>query len=98
MWLRTGLDMAELENRTAKIAVTCWSSDVQVSVSRRFAALVRVDVTRRDPLTGLVTSPLVGLVPPAAVPVVEPLSVVGGLDLHEVPEDLAIPAPHGGAR
>jgi hypothetical protein len=97
VWLRTGLDVAELENRTAKIAVTCWASDVQVTVSRRFAALVRVDVTRRDPLTGLVISPLVGLVPPAAAAVVDPVEV-GGLDLDEVPEDLVIPAPRGGAR
>jgi hypothetical protein len=63
LWLRTGLDAAELESRTAKIAVTCWAADVQVTTSCRFAALVRLDVTRRDPLTMLVASPLPGWCP-----------------------------------
>ena len=50
VWLRTGLDIDELERSTAKLAVACWASEVQVCGSRRFAALVRLDVTRRDPL------------------------------------------------
>ena len=93
VWLRTGLDIAELEARTAKIAVACWASDVQVTGSRRYAALVRIDVTRRDPLTRLVTSPLSRLVPGAPAPPVTTVDVPAtGLDLDEVPE-IAAPPP-----
>jgi hypothetical protein len=60
VWLRPGLDMDELENNTSKLAVACWASSVRVAcTSPRHAALVRIDVTRRDPLIGLVGSPLV---------------------------------------
>ena len=94
LWLRPGLDLAELEARSAKIAVACWASTVQVIASRRFAALVRLDITRRDPLTGLVTSPLVG-----GIPTQPPVPVEGdpfeglGLDLLDVPE-----TPEGAVR
>jgi hypothetical protein len=86
LWLRPGLDATELDDRSAKIAVACWASAVQVLASRRFAALVRLDITRRDPLTGLVPSPLLG-----GVPTQRPVPVEGdpfdglGLDLVDVP-------------
>jgi hypothetical protein len=90
VWLRTGLDVAELERRTGKIAVACWASDVQVCASRRFAALVRLDVTRRDPLLMVVASPLAAVPAPhdqlaIAVGDSEPLA----LDLDGVPEAAA---------
>src|SRR6185369_13499138 len=59
----SGLDVDELESSTAKIAVACWASEVQVTGSRRYAALVRLDITRRDPLRLVVASPL-AQVPP----------------------------------
>src|SRR5262249_56670384 len=66
VWLRPGLDLEELESNTSKLAVACWASSVRVACSSpRHAALVRIDITRRDPLTELVGSPLVDLVPPA---------------------------------
>jgi hypothetical protein len=88
VWLRPGLDLEELENNTAKLAVACWAASVRVACwSPRHAALVRIDVTRRDPLTGLVVSPLVGLVPPSpARPVPADGDPLGGLDLDQVPE------------
>jgi len=99
VWLRTGLDIGELENRTAMIAVACWASDVQVTGSRRYAALVRIDVTRRDPLTRLVTSPLSRLIPGAPARAETTVDVpAAGLDLDEVPEIVALPAQRGGAR
>jgi len=90
VWLRTGLDVGDLETRTDKIAVACWAWAVQVLPSRRWAALVRLDITRRDPLAGVVGSPLVDAIPEQrhAGPTV-PVSVsVVGLDLVDVPEPL----------
>jgi hypothetical protein len=92
VWLRPGLDLDELENNTGKLAVACWASSVRVAcTSPHHAALVRIDVTRRDPLTNLVDSPLVGLVP-SAPGWLEPADVggpTGGLDLDGVPEPAA---------
>jgi hypothetical protein len=103
VWLRPGLDLEELETNTTKLAVACWAASVRVvCASPRHAALVRIDVTRRDPLTGLVVSPLVDLVPPSpARP--EPIDgdPLAGLDLDQVPEpasERAVPRQRGGAR
>lgn len=100
LWLRPGLSLADLEGATGRLAVACWASEVRlVRASDRYAALLRVDVSRRDPLTGLVVSPLVGLLPgwldsPAPVsPAVGPV----GLDLADVPEEFPEP-PRGGRR
>jgi hypothetical protein len=69
-----------------------------VRASQRFAALVRVDLARRDPLTGLVASPLALLIPSqkyADAPVSPGMPLVG-LDLADVPEPA--PEPRGGRR
>ena len=56
--------------------------------SARYAALIRVDVTRRDPVAGVVVSPLaarfagVGIWPADAPAQVD----TSGLDLDDVPE------------
>jgi len=62
VWLRPGLEIADLEGRIDKLAVTCWATEVRVNVAGRKAALVRVDVTRRNPLADNVSSPLPGVV------------------------------------
>jgi hypothetical protein len=104
VWLRPGLDLEELENNTARLAVACWASAVRVAcTSPHHAALVRIDVTRRDPLTGLVAAPLVGLVPAApARAELELGDADGGLDLDQVPEPVPaagpMPRQRGGAR
>ena len=88
--------MADLEVRTQKIAVACWASAVQVVASRRFAALVRLDIARRDPLTGLVGSPLVGGIPAQRPVPIEGDPVAGlGLDLADVPD---LPVAEGTGR
>jgi hypothetical protein len=93
-----------LENNTTKLAVACWAASVRVAAaSPTRAALVRIDVSRRDPLTGLVASPLVGLVPPAPDRfVVEDGDAAGGLDLDQVPEPVPVaglaPRQRGGSR
>jgi hypothetical protein len=88
LWLRPGLDLADLQENTDKIAVACWARSVQVVASPRFAALVRVDVTRRDPLARLVASPLSADIPTqrqAPTPAAGSVDVLG-LDLVDVPE------------
>jgi len=89
VWLRPGLDLTDLEGKTPKLAVACWASEVRVvRASARYAALLRVDIARRDPLTGLVSSPLADLFASWAQsdapvsPGMPPL----GLDLDDVPE------------
>jgi hypothetical protein len=98
VWLRPGLDLAELEGRVDKLAVACWASEVRVvRASDRYAALVRVDITRRDPLTALVASPLAPAAGPTGAPVAPPAREWLGLDLPDVPEELPDP-PRVGAR
>jgi MFS family permease len=92
VWLRAGLDVAELETHTGKMAVACWASEVQVSVSRRYAALVRIDVTRRDPLRLLVASPLAARVPgqrASVEPDAAALAILA-LDLDDVPVESVV--------
>ena len=96
--LRPGLALEDLtsEGGLARLAVGCWAHDVRLSRAfRRFAPLVRVDITRRNPLAGTITSPLTTLLPDlevdvldatgAAVERVDPSEWGGyGLDLPEV--------------
>jgi len=89
VWLRPGLDLSDLDGKTGRMAVACWAGEVRVvRASTRYAALVRIDVTRRDPLTGLVVSPLARQFGPDGdllVPVSPGLPPLG-LDLDDVPE------------
>jgi hypothetical protein len=64
--LRPGLALEDLttEGGLARLAVGCWAHEVRVSRAfGRFAPLVRVDITRRNPLTGVISSPLTSLLP-----------------------------------
>ncbi len=45
-----GLSVLDLENRTEAVAATCWARSARITRSPRWAALVWVDVIRRDPL------------------------------------------------
>jgi hypothetical protein len=97
VWLRPGLDLTDLEEKADKLAVACWASEVRaVRASARFAALVRIDVTRRDPLARLVASPLAAMVPGQR----DSDTTAGradwaGLDLNDVPEELPEPQARG---
>jgi hypothetical protein len=104
LWLRPGLELLDLDGKTGLIAVTCWASEVRVArASQRFAALIRVDVARRDPLTGLVPSPRRRGISNASgdananVPVSPAVSLVG-LDLADVQEPPAESSTRGGRR
>jgi hypothetical protein len=100
VWLRPGSDLEELENNTSKLAVACWASSVRVAcTSPNQAALVRIDVTRRDPLTALVDSPIVGLVPPmTARPELLEGDPARGLDLDQVADPVEVPRPRVSTR
>ena len=101
LWLRPGLELEDLDGKTGKVAVTCWASEVRVvRASQRFAALVRIDVARRDPLSGVVPSPLALLIPkhdPADVPVSPAVSLFG-LNLADIAEPAPEPPARGGRR
>ena len=92
VWLRTGLELSDVEDKTGKLAVACWADQVRVTrAGSSYAALVRVDIARRDPLRTKVTSPLAALIPDQdndqcsdapVSPGMPPL----GLDLVDVPD------------
>jgi hypothetical protein len=91
VWLRPGLSLRDLEQdgQVQKLAVACWANEVRViRASRKYAALIRVDITRREPLADTVVSPLPDYVPadmPADAPVSPGMPPVG-LDLPDVPD------------
>jgi hypothetical protein len=104
LWLRPGLSLEylEKEDRLAAIAVACIAKQVRITAaSERYAALLRVDIARRDPLSGRIDSPLALLIPSlrttgADVPVSPAMPLVG-LELADIEE----PAPErsrGGRR
>ncbi|SNY09605.1 hypothetical protein [Paractinoplanes atraurantiacus] len=103
LWLRPGFALESLEGKGPLIAVACYAKQVRMSgASERNAALVRVDITRRDPLTNLVDSPLALLIPSlrhseeADVPVSPAVPQVG-LDFADIDEPPA-PSPMRGGR
>lgn len=91
VWLRPGLSLHELEQdgQVQKLAVACWANEVRVMrASRRYAALIRLDITRREPLAATIVSPLPDHVPtdvPANAPTSPGMPPVG-LDLPDVPD------------
>jgi hypothetical protein len=105
LWLRPGLELADLDGKTGRIAVACWAKDVRVvAASPRYAALVRVDVTRRDPFAEKVPSPLALLIPrprnqkkDAEAPVSPAVPRVG-LELADIEEPPPEPPARGGRR
>ena len=74
-------------DRTEEIAAACWATAVVADIaSASNSALVRIDIKRRDPLTGTVTSPLAQLlsgITPGRKQDTAP--VTQALDLPDVP-------------
>jgi hypothetical protein len=87
IWLRPGLALADIESRLDRLSTGCWASECRITpASRRYAALLRIDIARRNPLLQQVGSPLSDLVP-TVVGLSNPLMVTpSGLDLPDVPE------------
>ncbi|MEW2380256.1 hypothetical protein AB0883_29695 [Micromonospora sp. NPDC047812] len=98
VWLRPGLSVRDLEQdgQVQKLAVACWANEVRVMrASRKYAALVRLDITRREPLADTIVSPLPDYVTvdvPANAPTSPGMPPVG-LDLPDVPDEpVTVPA------
>ncbi|WP_127501200.1 hypothetical protein [Actinoplanes solisilvae] len=101
LWLRPGLSLEDLEGRASLIAVACIARQVRIApASERYAALLRVDIARRDPLSGRIDSPLALLIPSlrntdADVPVSPAVPPVG-LELADIEEPAPEPSRRGG--
>jgi hypothetical protein len=50
VWLPAGLSVKDIEDDGERLAAACWAHEVRVTPTRHQAALVVVDVIRRDPL------------------------------------------------
>ena len=98
VFLRPGLSLADIQQRADKLAAGCWANTViadQASPSN--SALVRIDIKRRDPLTGTIGSPLktvIGSVIPVRKPDASPPPV--NLDLTDVQAADVIITPKNG--
>jgi hypothetical protein len=99
IWLRPGLCLADIQERTGEIAAACWATAVVADIaSASNSALVRIDIKRRDPLTGTVPSPLAqmlsGLTPRRRQ---DTGPLPGALDLPDVPPaEVTKPTQKGG--
>jgi hypothetical protein len=50
VWLPAGLSVKDIEDDGERLAAACWAHEVRITSTRHQAALVVVDVIRRDPL------------------------------------------------
>ena len=94
IWLRPGLALDDLTDRLEKIAVACWATAATAqAASSSNAAFVRIDIKRRDALTGTITSPLLELIrsgAPATPP--DTIQAPTALDLPQVTASEVVPA------
>jgi hypothetical protein len=93
IWLRPGLDLDDLLDRLDKIAVACWATAaVAEAASRPNAALVRLDIKRREALTRTITSPLLDMIKSGAPATQrDQADIPAALDLPQVPASDVIP-------
>jgi hypothetical protein len=110
LWLRPGLSGHDIEHVADRIAAACWAASARVIISPKRAAIVTIEITRRDPLaSGQITSPLLDSVHPdhletdaQVIPLpdratVTPASPVEGLSPGDVPVADPAPVTRGGA-
>ena len=97
IWLRPGLALDDIQSRLDLIAVACWADTaIAESSSASNSALIRLDIKRRDALTGAIASPLLGLIKPgtASRDHDQDLPVPTALDLPDVTAaDVTPPRP-----
>ena len=86
IWLRPGLCLDDLLNRLDKIAVACWATAATAEAAASGnAAFIRLDIKRRDALTGTITSPLLEVIKGGSPPALrDSAPVPTALDLPEV--------------
>jgi hypothetical protein len=87
IWLRPGLSLADLQTQLDEIAVACWATAALADVaSRANAAFIRLDIKRRDVLTGTITSPLLDMIRPGTPAAQrDTAEIPTALDLPQVP-------------
>jgi hypothetical protein len=100
--LRPGLSLPDIQQRADKIAAGCWADSVLADrASASNAALVRIDIKRRDPLTVTNGSPLktvFGNVIPARKPAGTPPPVALDLTDVQVADVTLTPAKNGNGK
>ena len=86
IWLRPGLCLDDLLDRLDKIAVACWATAAMAeAASPANAAFIRLDIKRRDALTGTITSPLLEVIKAGSPPALRDSDrVPTALDLPQV--------------
>ena len=100
-FLRPGMSLADIQEHADKLAAGCWASSVIAdAASASNSALVRIDIKRRDPLTGIIESPLKTVIgdriPRGMTAAPPPVPV--DLDLTDVlASDVTTPARNGTA-
>ena len=98
-FLRPGMSLADIQDRADKLAAGCWADTVIADrASTSNSALVRIDIKRRDPLTGTITSPirtLIGGMIPGRKP--SPVPIPVDLDLTDVQAADVITPPSNGS-
>ena len=71
LWMRPGLSIEDLDNKAETLASACWARKATIARSKSNAAIVRIDIDRRDPLASkTIDSPLLddtSAMPEAAV-------------------------------
>lgn len=71
LWMRPGQSVEDLDNKAESLASACWARKATIARSKKNAAIVRIDIDRRDPLAKkTIASPLLqdtSDVPEAAV-------------------------------
>ncbi|MEV6892718.1 hypothetical protein [Kribbella sp. NPDC051137] len=71
LWMRPGQSVEDLDNKAESLASACWARKATIARSKKNAAIVRIDIDRRDPLAKkTIASPLLqdtSGVPEAAV-------------------------------
>ncbi len=85
VFLRPGLSLDAIQARLPQIAVACWaSSATATAASVANSARIRLDIKRRDALTGTVISPLLSRITPAPVADRDISAVPTALDLPDI--------------
>jgi hypothetical protein len=87
IWLRPGLALDDIQDRLDLIAVACWGTAATVeAASRKNAALLRLDIKRRDAITGTIRLPLASLarLGTPRQPASGPVTVPTALDLPDI--------------
>jgi hypothetical protein len=94
IWLRPGLALSDIQDRLDLIAVACWGSTATAeAASQSNAAFIRLDIKRRDALTGLIPSRLLSILQPGTPPRVrDEIPLPTALDLPDVTAEEVTPA------